>query len=101
MQLNVSPHSRALAPPTRATRLLAATGSLFCSCVEGASKFGRDVRGVFPGFFPRDLEIAFVARFMMCLEDLKNADTQDQVLYILSVISPWGVVDVLSCELME
>ena len=58
-------------------------GSLFCSCVEGASKFqkdGQDVRGVFPGFFPRDLEIAFVARFMMCLEDLKNADTQDQVL---------------------
>ena len=83
MQLNVSPHSRALAPPTRATRLLAATGSLFCSCVEGASKFqkdGQDVRGVFPGFFPRDLEIAFVARFMMCLVDLKNADTQDQVL---------------------
>ena len=69
--------------PTRTTRLLAATGSLFCSCVEGASKFqkdGQDVRGVFPGFFPRDLEIAFVARFMMCLEDLKNADTQDQVL---------------------
>jgi hypothetical protein len=52
-------------------------------CLEGASKFqkdGQDVRGVFPGFFPRDLEIAFVARFMMCRVDLKNADTQDQVL---------------------
>ena len=81
MQLNVSPHSRALAPPTRATRLLAATGSLFCSLTSrGKQKDGKDVRGVFPGFFPRDLEIAFVARFMMCLEDLKNADTQDQVL---------------------
>ena len=43
-------------------------------------KDGQHVRGVFPGFFPRDLEIACVARFMMCLEDLKNADTQDQVL---------------------
>jgi hypothetical protein len=47
---------------------------------RGFQKDGQDVRGVFPGFFPRDLEIACVARFMMCLVDLKNADTQDQVL---------------------
>ena len=47
---------------------------------RGKQKDGKEVRGVFPGFFSRDLEIAFVARFMMCLEDLKNADTQDQVL---------------------
>ena len=66
-----------MAPPTRATRLLASTGSLLCG---KGRKRGQDIRGVFPGFFPRDLEIAFVARFMMCRVDPKNADTQDQVL---------------------
>ena len=54
--------------------------ALLLLCGRGKQKDGQDVRGVFPGFFPRDLEIAFVARFMRCLEDLKNADTQDQVL---------------------
>ena len=46
------------------------------------SKDGQDcdVRVVFPVFFPRDLEISCVAKFMMCLVDLKNADAQDQVL---------------------
>jgi hypothetical protein len=53
---------------------------LLCGRGKQISKRWTNVRGVFLGFFSRDLEIACVARFMKCLEDLKNADTQDQVL---------------------